>query len=158
MSWQSRATSGTASRMRSIEFCKAYVENSGHPRWVPPQNLGGRAANTGANPARGSAWRFAPRNLPGPLGLHLTSVQTYCSGNPCRRLALGTVLHASAGRQRSPLLHMKAAHAGGPLLAGQHRARRVFATFFFFEGGRCCCSVIGEVQAARVSVRVDRGQ
>ena len=57
-------------------------------------------------------------------------VQTYCSGNPCRRLALGTVLHASAGRQRSPLLHMKAAHAGGPLLAGQHRAQRVFAAFF----------------------------
>ena len=53
--------------------------------------------------------------------------------------------------------HMNAAHAGGPLLAGQHRAQRVFAAFFF-DGGRCCCSVIGEVEAARVSVRVDRGQ
>ena len=26
--------------------------------------------------------------------------------------------------------HMNAAHAGGPLLAGQHRAQRVFAAFF----------------------------
>ena len=56
-----------------IEFCKVYVENSGHTRWVPPQSLGGHAAKTRANPARGSAWRFAPRKLPGPLGLRRTS-------------------------------------------------------------------------------------
>ena len=63
-----------ARRAGPIKFCKAYVEIVGHPRWVPPQNLGGRAAKTGASPARGSAWRFAPRKLPGPLGLHLTRV------------------------------------------------------------------------------------
>ena len=46
-------------------------------------------------------------------------------------LALGTALRTSAGQRRSPRLHVKAVDADGPLLAGQHRVRRVCAAVFF---------------------------
>ena len=112
---------------------------------MPPQNLGGRAAKTGANPARGSAWRFAPRKLPGPLGLHLTrvsnllfrqSLPSSCPGHGFARVsrstAQPTASHEGCPRRRAST-------------CGAAPRSTCFCRLFFSEGGRCCCSVMGKL-------------